>query len=641
MARSRRSLLFWVALALTLAAVFPAAIGLLQLRSNRDALLDQVQRMQILSASTAADQAALYLRSLDRAARSAARNPAMSDLGSAAAHELLRAILQEHPDVLAAAVLDSERSSIVAAQRLDSKAAVETALSLPFSTPVEIVGDGDGSWLRHETELAEGTSLVLVAVTDDLEEILRRANQLGEVETALVDGGSRVLFGEARLLAELPENLLAQAGSERFSGGAGRYENAEGIDVIAAFHPVEGASWFVVSRQPRAAADLARRKMQIATLTATLAALAIAAALSLFGYRLLILPIRRLIVAQASVAGVEAPAEGGSEIEQLESTFAQLLLVEQERETIGEVFLGRYRVVGKLGRGGSGMVFRGFDPVLQRPVALKAVPLWEAGDAAEELVGKLQAEAVHLARLSHPNIVAVYDFARKGDTAYIAMEKVEGASLDTYLAHSDPLPVREGLAISLAIAEALSAAHSVDLIHGDVKPGNVLLGRDGSMKVADFGTAQLTRAAGAPPEQLIGTGGYIAPEVLLRQGTTRSSDLFSLGVIMYEMFSGRRPFGAGAHAEVLRRTLDEEPEPLSNLRAALPDELSEITMTLLDKEPRMRPNSAVAVVESLATLVAKLGQEWKLDIEAVLDLAETHEANITQFLTQYLPDPPN
>jgi serine/threonine-protein kinase len=525
---------------------------------------------------------------------------------------------------------------VVRAQRREEREFVAMVLADLSDEPLRIGGRGR-QWLRLLIDLERsGNRLLLVAGVEPLEEILLQADQVGEAHTTLIDSDARPLIGAPEVGDVLPEFMRRQAQSQRLSSGAGRYEGLGGEEIVAAFVPVEGTRWSVVSRQPRLAADAARRRMQLATASATVGALFIATLLSVLGYRLLVRPIRRLVRAQAEVAGVDT-LPGGSEIAQLESTFAQLLRVEQERDSIGEVFLGRYRVTGKLGRGGSGTVFKGFDPVLQRPVALKVVPLANAGQEVESVVSKLQAEAVHLARLNHPHIVTVFDFERKGDTAYIAMERIDGVSLDHYLSQTKSMPVRDGVGIATAITAALVAAHGVNMVHGDLKPGNILVGKDGAIKVADFGTARLAGTNSSSGERLHGTAGYLAPEVLMRHGATRVSDLFSLGVVIYQMFAGHRPFGGGSTFEILQRTLESQPTDLAEIRASLPRELTRLVMKLLAKDPGERPNSAAMVGEVLARLGSELGEDWKLDVEkVVLRQARTSPKGATEYLTQYL-----
>ena len=640
MAGGRRSLLFWVALALTIAAGFPAAIGLMQLRSNRNALLDQVQRLQMLSAATVADRLGAQVAKLRRPALGVARDPLLADVASSEAHELLAGLLQDDPEILAAAVVVPSGETAVMAQRRDARDLVAMALESPATAEVEIGGDAAQRWLELHLPI-EGSEnhLALVVSTENLIDTLLVANQIGEAQTVLLDQISGALIGNPNLSVELPAGLLAQVAKEQLLAGAGRYEDDSGQEVVAAHQSVAGAPWVVLSRQPRAAADLARQRMRRSALTATLGAALIAAMLSFFGYRLLVQPIQRLVRAQAQVAGVAAP-DSGSEIAQLESTFGQLLLLEKERESIGEVFLGRYRVVGQLGRGGSGTVFKGFDPVLERTVALKAVPLGPGGVEAEELLSKLKGEAVHLARLNHPNIVTVFDFEQKGDTAYIAMEMIDGVSLSKYIGRHGKLTAKEGTKIGVAITDALAAAHGVDLIHGDLKPGNILLGKSGEIKVADFGTAQLMREMDENKERLEGTAGYLAPEALKRLGSTQVSDLFSLGVVMYEMFAGERPFGQGAIGKILKRTLRGEVKPLAEVCPELPAELSRLIMVLLATEPRGRPASAEVVADELALIAARLGEEWKPELEVVIGDSTEPELLSEDFVTRYLPDHP-
>jgi len=641
-ARGRGSLFFWVALALAVAAAFPLAIGLWQLSIHRHALLGQVQRLQIFVASSAAHRVAAYVEELRREAVTASRNPLLAEPAARPAQELLADLIQQRPELLAAGILRADGETVVLAQRRDSAATVARALAEAPGDALRLAGE-ESRWLRVEAAMpapagaAASERLVLLAEASRLEEILAEANQIGDAETVLVDRGPRALLGDRELVAQLPPSLLGQVGSEKLAGGAGNYRAAGGEEIIAAHFPVAGTPWLVISRQPRAAADAARLRMRQATLSATVGALFIATMLSILGYRLLVLPIRRLVRAQAEVAGLDGPVRGGSEIAQLESTFARLMLIEQKREILGEIFLGRYKVMGKLGSGGSGTVFNGFDPVLQRPVALKAVPLGKDGD----VVAKLQSEAVHLARLNHPNIVTVFDFERRGDTAYIAMEKVDGVSLDQYLRQSGPLAAREGVAIAAAVTAALVAAHGVNLVHGDLKPGNILLDRDGAIKVADFGTARVVRRDAEAGDRLIGTAGYVAPEVLHRKGATRASDLFSLGVVMYQIFTGRRPFGEGKLSDILRRTLEDEPEDLAAARSMLPGDLTRLVKRLLSKDPQGRPGSAAAVAAELERVRAELGDEWKLDVENIL-LGETRRRTevATEFVTAVLGEAP-
>ncbi len=625
-------------LALLGAALFPVLIGSLQLRNQRDALLDQVQRMQILTASTAAGGIASRLDAIAAAADTAALNPVMAQPLTVEAQELLVALLRAEPQVFGAIVLDADGGELVKAQRREHAEEIASVLARPTAGALEIVEGTERRWLRLARPLEESAGrLVIVADLDEAMRVFERTSMVGEAQAFLVDRDGTLLLGEPSRFAELPRELLAQWSSGKLTAGAGRYRGADGDEIIAAHDPVLGTPWFVVSRQPQAAADEARRRIRRGTVWTSAGALALAALLSLLGYRLLVRPIRRLADAQAAMLGMEGPPTTGSELAQLEETFAQLLLLEQDREDIGQVFLGRYQVLGRLGKGGAGTVFRGFDPVLKREVALKTVRLPTNEVEAGSLVAKLQVEAVHAAQLNHPNIVTVHDFEQRGDTAYIAMERVDGVSLAQYLERRGALEVGEVLAVGRAIAAALAAAHAEGLVHGDLKPGNVMLGREGAIKVADFGTSQLIQQARQSEVQLMGTPGYVAPEVLDGRGSAPASDLFSCGVVLYEMLVGRRPFGEGDIREVLRRTREARPEPVEARREGVPPEISRLVAGLLAGDPSQRPGPAEQLADYLSTLLAARDFEWRPD-PSVMDwyLAE-RPATTTDLLTRFLP----
>ncbi|MDH3403562.1 MAG: serine/threonine protein kinase [Acidobacteriota bacterium] len=634
----RPSLSWWLALALLGAALFPVAIGTLQLRNQRDALLDQVGRMQILTASTAAADIASLVDAVRTAAETAALQPALADPLSAAAREQLVALLQAEPRIFAAAVFDGGGAELVKAQRSEERAELAAVLARPPGAEAEIVPGERRRWLRRTGPLGgDGRRLVVVADLDEAAAAFERTAIVGEAQAVLVGGDGTLLLGSDAALAELPPSIVAQAVSGKITAGAGRYRGGDEEEVVAAYHPVAGTPWFVVSRQPRAAADVARRRIRQGTLWASGGALALAALLSGLVYLLLVRPMRRLAAAQAAMVGLEDQPTGGSELDRLESTFAQLLRFEQDRDDMGQVFLGRYQVLGRLGRGGAGTVFRGYDPVLKREVALKTVSLPADAVKADDLVSRLQIEAVHAAQLNHPNIVTVHDFEQRGDTAYIAMERVDGVSLAQYLARRGALEIDETLAVARAIAAALAAAHGESLVHGDLKPSNVMLARDGAIKVADFGTSRLMRRTVESDDRLMGTPGYVAPEVLGGRGGTQASDLFSCGVVIYEMLAGRGPFAHENLSEVLRLTRRADPTPIDELRAAVPVEVSRLVGGLLARDPDRRPGPAAQLADYLGALVAARGFEWRPDPLVMEWYLEQRPATTTDLLTRYLP----
>jgi hypothetical protein len=257
-----------------------------------------------------------------------------------------------------------------------------------------------------------------------------------------------------------------------------------------------------------------------------------------------------------------------------------------------------------------------YDPKLQRTVALKTLRLLDAPRAPEQVSGLLR-EAVTVARFSHPHIVAVHDVEDTPEAAFIAMEYVDGSSLDRILSGGQSLPSSQIAALGLAVARALEAAHGQGIVHRDVKPANVLLGRDGSIKVTDFGIADLVSSIGRAGT-VFGTPGYIAPESLRGEGQGAPGDLFALGVILYFCATGTHPFTAPSTAQVLRATLAHSARPPRALQAGLHPELELLIVGLLGRSPaERRPGSARELAERLEALCAREGWRWQVPALAV------------------------
>ncbi len=294
----------------------------------------------------------------------------------------------------------------------------------------------------------------------------------------------------------------------------------------------------------------------------------------------------------------------------LAQAFAKLERHIETGEEIGDVTLGRYLVVDLLGKGAMGTVFRGFDPKLQRPVALKTIRFDSGKMDREVQVSRLLEEAVVNARVNHSNIVTVYDFGDEGSNAFIAMELVEGISLEDHLESSYRVAPERLLPLAAAVARALGAAHSSDVVHRDIKPGNVLLGDDLTIKVTDFGISELISRANRS-ESIFGTPGYLAPECIVGGRATGRSDLFSLGVVLYEAATGHHPFLEKSWRRTLHKTLSHHPEPLETLVPAIPKRASNLIHQLLRKGERNRPDDANQVADLFEELALEAGQTWK------------------------------
>lgn len=275
----------------------------------------------------------------------------------------------------------------------------------------------------------------------------------------------------------------------------------------------------------------------------------------------------------------------------------------QEGKVVGPLFLGRYQALELIGEGGSGLVFRGWDPWLKRPVALKTLRFQQSGHKATGgTVADLLHEAVTVARFSHPNIVTVYDAASDSEAAFIAMEYVDGPSLAHYLEHHGKLTAPQVIQLGVGIARGLAAAHAHDIVHHDVKPGNILLGCDGSIKVSDFGVARLITSLADDSGQLFGTPGYMPPELLRGEPYQRAGDLFGLGVLFFQCLTGEMPFAADQIRKVLLNTLHSYSPTPRDLEPRTPLELDELVRDLLVKDPTKRLADAAEVADRLLEL---------------------------------------
>ena len=278
--------------------------------------------------------------------------------------------------------------------------------------------------------------------------------------------------------------------------------------------------------------------------------------------------------------------------------------------------LGRYEIVELLGEGSMGTVFRGWDPKLKRTVALKTVKL-DLGKAMmwrKDMISRLLNEAVMAARFSHPNIVSVFDVGDQPPNAFIAMEFVEGPSLDQLLGQQDRLTPREVVHLALQVARALAAAHAGDLVHHDVKPGNVMLGPDGIVKVTDFGLANWISEIVENSGRVFGTPGFLAPEALRGEGYSKVSDLFGLGGIMYRCLTGRPPFPGKTIAGIVANTLGGDVAPLRTAVPEVSEDLELLVLGLLERSAERRIPCAQEVVRRLEALLEGPLPEWPREV---------------------------
>jgi Tol biopolymer transport system component len=273
--------------------------------------------------------------------------------------------------------------------------------------------------------------------------------------------------------------------------------------------------------------------------------------------------------------------------------------------------LGQYEILGPLGAGGMGEVHRGRDPRLDRNVAIKVLSATLASDPSA--LARFEREAMSVAKLSHPNILSIFEFAQDGSTAFVVTELVDGETLRARLERG-ALPARRAVAYGLQIAKGIAAAHARGIVHRDLKPENVMITRDDQVKILDFGLAKsidvsepdMTRGPGAATNAgtVLGTFGYMAPEQVRGQAVDHRADIFAFGAVLYEMLSGERAFKGETPADTMSAVLSKDPPELDTGRLAITPGLDSTVRRCLEKSPELRFQSANDLAFALATLAS-------------------------------------
>lgn len=635
---SKLGLLPRISLALFAVGFLPLVLVSLQLIGlTTEAQKDAVWGAQLKAASAAASHINEYIYLRGGLAESIADNPVLlKDAKSQDAAVVLQSTLEAFVDLEGLALVNGSRQLVVRAVREGgSEGALQAALEAPASD-VEIFEFGGEAVARFEAEVADsgGARAVLLFNTGSISDALRKEELGSTAELALMAPGPRTIAGPVGLAEEFTEDELATAPNTDFSTTAG--------SDLASSSKLGQFDWFVVARQPRASAlQRLGRMRRDAGLAVVLTSLLI---LALIGsaFRSIVQPIRELTRAQSEVAGIDF-GRGGNEIEQLRTAFEVLERRVKEKEKLEETFLGRYQVLDVLGEGAMGMVFRGWDPKLERAVALKTIRLDRELPEAEreKLAERLVQEAKTVARFTDPNIVAVYDVQQAGDLAFIAMELIEGHSLDEYIRMHGARPENECARVGVAVARALASAHRHGVVHQDIKPGNVLLADDGQIKVVDFGVASLVTALIREDDVVFGTPGFMPPEALDGEGFTAAGDLFSLGALLYQMGTGSPAFVGRGLSDTLKRTYAgvAKLEPLSSANPEISGAFEEGVNELLAKQPGDRPADALVVAANFDRFVPREGIVWRPTWRSTGPTAErTHERPKSRLLASSVID---
>ncbi len=618
LARLSPSLLTRLIVALVLVGLVPMGFAVYRLIDiNRAGMTDQVERTLALATRSKANEIASVLDTWRSMARVLSGYRALADPTSEEARELLVHHLEAMGEagVRAIAFVNPRGERYIHAQVATDDAgrqAVQMALeplgvgeTLAFPTP-------GGPLIRVAAPLpAELGYVWLICDGSRIEGGLEADELATDAELALIDRSSLPIVGSTE---GFPASMIGEATSGKLQGVRSRFEAADSVEFVGTYSPVAASDLTVLGRQPTSEAHRVARQMRRQALLAVALALLLVAGLAVGAYSSVIRPLRSLTEAQRELAGLGATDAKGNEIEQLRSSFESLRRGLRDREELNDVFLGRYRVIQVIGSGAMGTVFLARDPKLERDVALKTIRLDRQlePEKRHDLVRRLLKEAVTGARFSHPNIVVVYDVEDRPEAAFLAMEYVDGMSLESLLWEAGRLPFEQVVPLGSAIARGLGAAHAHDLVHRDVKPANVLLGKDGSIKLTDFGISDLISALSQTPDVVFGTPGYLPPETIRGKGYHKSGDLFSLGALLYYCLTGSRPFDGATAKEVIRKTLAGNLTPLGELEPTVPPTLADLVMRLLASDLERRPSDANEVAELLRELAETHRLRWQV-----------------------------
>ena len=301
---------------------------------------------------------------------------------------------------------------------------------------------------------------------------------------------------------------------------------------------------------------------------------------------------------------------------------------------IGTVFDGRYQIVRKLGTGGLADVYLAEDQELGRRVAIKILNDRHAAD--DSFVERFRREAKNAAGLSHPNIVSIYDRGTAEDTYYIAMEYLDGRSLKELIVGRGPAPIKTAIEYTRQILAAVGFAHRHGIVHRDIKPHNVLVGPEGRVKVTDFGIARSGASQMTEVGSIIGTAQYLSPEQARGAPVDQTSDLYSVGVVLYELLTGQVPFTGDTPLEIAMKHLSEVPKPPSELRPDVPHDLDMVVLRALAKDPADRYETAEEMDADLDRVLKGLpvGSETAEAATAVLSGSGVIAAAPTSVITR-------
>ena len=291
--------------------------------------------------------------------------------------------------------------------------------------------------------------------------------------------------------------------------------------------------------------------------------------------------------------------------------------------------LGKYEIRRELGKGGMGIVYEGYDPYIERAVAIKTVRISSIDQSeTEEAFRRFRREAQAAGRLSHPRIVSIYEYSEEQDIAFIAMELIDGKELKDYFDRKVRFSLADTIGITLQLLDALDYSHRQGVIHRDIKPANIFITAHQMVKVADFGIAKIESSHLTQTGSVLGTPSYMSPEQFHGDNIDRRSDIYSAGVILYQLLAGRRPF-TGSMITIMHKVLNQTPEPPSSYNPEVPWVFDEVVARAMAKRPEDRFQSAAEFITAIKLAMKNTDVEQTISLSNPLAAATTDESDAT------------
>ncbi len=594
--------MFWVVLTLFVIGSLPFLLSWYQINQSKEAVVDQAQKNHLIISRATADRIKAYVDKFQDVARNLSMNPKVYLApDSQEAADAMKNGLLLYPDIHMVSLLlnnESQPTQVIQLARRNGAAEIDiNKLNAQLKQQVQLTEVDSLKFMAVKVPSARPFVDVMMLVDLDLEQWLN-PKILGQTASlSLVNKTGQLLEHSGDPFIEIPQDWLTMMANDSITGVANR-STGQAIDkYISAFAKVEQQPWYVISRQSVAIAEQSTADMSKTAWTTFSFVLFAMLSLLTMAYFSWVKPIRRIVKAQNELIGghnSQADWHGG-EVQALEKSFDALTKHINDRNALGKIFVDRYQVISPIGKGGMGTVFLGWDPKLDRHVALKTLPIGNDFGTRENMSETLVQEAVTAARISHRNVVSIYDVVSTKTTAFIAMEYIKGESLSSLLERRKSLSLSLTLAIAIAVLRGLETAHKMGFVHRDIKPANILLDVNGDIKLSDFGTTALVSGIGK--DDITGTYGYIAPESYQRGEVTIKSDLYAVGVMIAECLFGSNPFKGKKLHQTKYNTMNKTVIFPPQIRQPETEKLFKVIDLLLNKNPQKRPNSATAAAE--------------------------------------------